>query len=114
MSQLRNHPKDDLYVQPYGMPPIEPGQLVGYRTRPGTTFGIVVSIDATNACVLWSREPRVVADTYLESGYVFAPYVPLIVTPTLLNDEPKGEMKFKYLKTRVSSSYYGSVRIGDL
>ena len=55
--------------------------------------------------------------SYLETGYVYAPYVPLIVTPTIFAPEdftPRKGVMTRYGKKMVRSDFYGTVTIQDL
>ena len=55
--------------------------------------------------------------SYLETGYVYAPYVPLIVTPTIFAPEdftPRKGVMTRYGKKTVRSDFYGTVTILDL
>lgn len=55
--------------------------------------------------------------SYLETGYVYAPYVPLIVTPTLFNAEdftPRKGVMTRYGKKMVRSDFYGTVTVLDM
>lgn len=54
---------------------------------------------------------------YLETGYVYAPYVPLIVTPTIFAPEdftPRKGVMTRYGKRMVRSDFYGTVTVLDL
>lgn len=54
---------------------------------------------------------------YLETGYVYAPYVPLIVTPTIFAPEdftPRKGVMTRYGKKMVRSDFYGIVTVLDL
>lgn len=55
--------------------------------------------------------------SYLDSGYVWAPYVPLQITPTFLDPNDftfrKG-MRTRYAKKLVRSEFYGQMRILNL
>lgn len=54
---------------------------------------------------------------YLETGYVYAPYVPLIVTPTIFAQEdftPRKGVMTRYGKKMVRSDFYGTVCVLDL
>lgn len=54
---------------------------------------------------------------YLETGYVYAPYVPLIVTPTIYAPEdftPRKGVMTRYGKKMVRSDFYGTVTVMDL
>jgi hypothetical protein len=55
--------------------------------------------------------------SYLETGYVYAPYVPLIVTPTIFAPEdftPRKGVMTRYGKKLVRSDFYGTVTIMDM
>lgn len=54
---------------------------------------------------------------YLETGYVYAPYVPLIVTPTIFAPEdftPRKGVMTRYGKKMVRSDFYGTITVLDL
>lgn len=54
---------------------------------------------------------------YLEVGYVYAPYVPLIVTPTMYAPEdgtPRKLMMTRYAKKMVRSDFFGRLTVMDL
>lgn len=55
--------------------------------------------------------------SYLETGYVYAPYVPLIVTPTLFAPEdftPRKGVMTRYGKKMVRTDFYGTVTVMDM
>ena len=55
--------------------------------------------------------------SYLETGYVYAPYVPLIVTPTIFQPEdftPRKGVMTRYGKKMVRGDFYGTVTVMDL
>jgi len=55
--------------------------------------------------------------TFLESGAVLCPYIPLIVSPLIYNPNTSTPNKFmmtRYAKTLLRSSYFGDVIIGGL
>lgn len=55
--------------------------------------------------------------SYLETGYVYAPYVPLIVTPTIFQPDdftPRKGVMTRYGKKMVRSDFYGTVTILDM
>ena len=52
--------------------------------------------------------------SYLETGYVYAPYVPLIVTPTIFAPEdftPRKGVMTRYGKKMVRNDFYGTVTV---
>lgn len=55
--------------------------------------------------------------SYLETGYVYSPYVPLIVTPTIFAPEdftPRKGVMTRYGKKMVRTDFYGTVTILDM
>jgi hypothetical protein len=55
--------------------------------------------------------------SYLETGYVYAPYVPLIVTPTIFAPEdftPRKGVMTRYGKKMVRSDFFGTVTVMDM
>ena len=55
--------------------------------------------------------------SYLETGYVYAPYVPLIVTPTIFQPDdftPRKGVMTRYGKKMVRSDFYGTVTCMDM
>jgi len=55
--------------------------------------------------------------SYLETGYVYAPYVPLIVTPTIFAPEdftPRKGVMTRYGKRMVRADFYGTVTVLDM
>ncbi len=55
--------------------------------------------------------------SFLETGYVYAPYVPLIVTPTIFAPEdftPRKGVMTRYAKKMVRSDFYGRVIIQNM
>jgi len=55
--------------------------------------------------------------SYLETGYVYAPYVPLIVTPTIFQPEdftPRKGVMTRYGKKMVRSDFYGTITVMDM
>jgi hypothetical protein len=55
--------------------------------------------------------------SYLETGYVYAPYVPLIVTPTIYAPEdfsPRRGVMTRYAKKCIRSDFYGTVVVTDM
>jgi hypothetical protein len=55
--------------------------------------------------------------SYLETGYVYAPYVPLIITPTIFAPEdftPRKGVMTRYGKKMVRSDFYGKVTVLDM
>lgn len=55
--------------------------------------------------------------SFLETGYVYAPYVPLIVTPTIYKYDdltPTKGVMTRYAKKLVRSDFYGTVTVLDM
>lgn len=55
--------------------------------------------------------------SYLETGFVYAPYVPLIVTPTIFAPEdfsPRKGVMTRYSQKMIRSDFYGTVTVLDM
>lgn len=56
-------------------------------------------------------------NSFLETGYVYAPYVPLIVTPTIFNPTdftPTKGVMTRYAKKMIRSDFYGKVIVKNM
>lgn len=56
-------------------------------------------------------------DSAMETGYVYAPYVPLVVTPTIYDPEtftPNRGAMTRYAKQMIRSDFYGTVTVMDM
>ena len=56
-------------------------------------------------------------NTFLESGYIYAPYVPLILTPVIYAQEdftPRKGVMTRYGKRMVRNDFYGTVTVLDM
>ena len=56
-------------------------------------------------------------DSLLDTGYIYAPYVPLQLTPVLYNPfnmAPVRAIMTRYAKKMVNNRYYGAVRVNGL
>lgn len=55
--------------------------------------------------------------SFLETGAVFAPYVPLIMTPLIYDPDtfqPRKGVMTRYAKQMVRAQFYGLIRIGGM
>jgi hypothetical protein len=55
--------------------------------------------------------------SFLESGYVYAPYVPLQISPTILDPEsgvPRKIVQTRYAQRMIKPDHYGLVVVTDL
>ena len=53
----------------------------------------------------------------LDTGYIYAPYIPLILTPTMTNPEnfaPVKGIATRYAKKVVNSRFFGGVKVDGL
>lgn len=53
----------------------------------------------------------------LDSGYIYAPYIPMQLTPTMYNPENAAPVKYiltRYAKKCVNNRYYGAVKVDGL
>ena len=67
---------------------IVPGGVYERRTHRGWTRGIIISVANNEVCVLLAEEQKhfvnINGDSFIDPGYVFAPYVPLQVSPSII------------------------------
>ena len=76
-------------------------------------FDIYVAADFLRNVILVGRK----GNSFLESGYVYAPYVPLQVTPTIFGQEdfvPRKGVMTRYAKKMVRPDMYGLVIVRGL
>lgn len=55
--------------------------------------------------------------SFLETGFVYAPYIPLLVTPTIFAPEdftPRRGVMTRYAKQMVRPEFYGTVKVFDI
>jgi hypothetical protein len=97
----------------------------GDVTKGSYAFG-VQKIGALNSRYKVYKNPYMLENTilmgfrgnqFLESGAVYAPYVPLIMTPLVYDPEtfvPRKGIMTRYAKKMVRSEFYGKVLVADL
>lgn len=55
--------------------------------------------------------------TYMGPGYIYAPYIPIFITPCVLINEPDFKSKKKpsrrYAKKKINSKYYGEIKFSS-
>lgn len=102
-----------------GDPPskLEPGMQV--KTPSAGGFGMIVAMTDDEVSVVWSTLPRAPYDqsSYIEAGYVYAPHVPMQVTPTIFSPEdfkPHKGVMTRYGKKAIRSDFYGTVSVLDI
>jgi len=70
--------------------------------------------------VHWLKEPEfpiIQGETFLEAGYVFAPYISVVRTQTIYdpNDfEPSERLLSRYARRVVNNRFYGTISINDI
>ena len=91
--------------------PLDPGSWVKDIDLGG--FGIIIAITDEQITILWSKEPVTTIEP--NPGFVFAPYVPLIVTPTILPPEDFKLTGFaRYSKKSICKEFFGDIDISDI
>lgn len=52
-------------------------------------------------------------DVELEPGYVYAPYIPLMITPPIQegNFAPRGQLTSRYARRMVNNNFYGTINV---
>lgn len=85
-------------------------------------FGLIIAVynDGEGVSVLWTTRPGWWNRGHLSSGYVFAPYVPLVSTPTIHQrdfDAAKARIFKKKLDAKgfkVNKDFFGTVKVKDI
>ena len=58
--------------------------------------------------------PIVKGQSFLEAGYIFAPYIPLQVTPNISEDfTPSREIMSRYATRVVNNRFYGTISVNE-
>lgn len=96
---------------------LAPGEWV--KTPQAGGMGMIVAMTDEEVSVLWSKLPRAPynSGSYIESGYVYAPHIPMQVTPTVFKPEdfaPRKGIMTRYAKSQVNLKYYGTITIKDI
>ena len=52
-------------------------------------------------------------NTFLEAGYVYAPYVPVFTTPEV-SCTPSEQIASRYSKKRINNNFYGTISVQNL
>lgn len=66
--------------------------------------------------VHWLEEPEypiIRGEQLLEPGYIFAPYIPLILEPEE-EFRPRRSLRSRYATTVVNNRFYGTISIGEI
>lgn len=56
-------------------------------------------------------------EQFLEPGYIFAPYIPVMVTPPIVSEnnyQPTRGLMSRYAKKTIDEKFYGTIRLTDL
>ncbi|KAA6337982.1 hypothetical protein EZS27_013980 [termite gut metagenome] len=65
----------------------------------------------------WSLIMGHKGDSLLDTGYVYAPYIPLAITPTMYNVNNMAPVKMlmtRYAKKLISNKFYGTIQVDNL
>jgi len=50
---------------------------------------------------------------YLEAGYVYAPYIPTVITPAIVTSRMTNGLLNRYTKKKINHDFYSAIRIGQ-
>ena len=121
------HPLEHAILPVYDLEPgkfLQPGDWVRHADWTDS-LGVLIANNEESLTVLWSRLPGPKqsiynnptgqgAQQYLDAGYVFAPYVPQLKTPTIFTPEdfaPRKGVMTRYGKKQINASFYGTVSV---
>jgi len=75
--------------------------------------GKVIRVDNENSTIDFGKI-SITGSTYLDTGYVFAPYIPAQLTPVISEFNsfvPKKTIQSRYAATKINTNYYGVVTL---
>lgn len=125
LTQLQTHGDFRAMWVSSGESPYGPMDMPNQSGNPHGQFGIYKTGRLSNKWMVYedpffSRDQMLIGlkgDYYLDAGYVWAPYIPLQVTPTFLDPNDfsfrKG-LRTRYAKKLLRSEYYGQLRVNNL
>jgi hypothetical protein len=69
----------------------------------------------------WLQEPEypiIRGEQLLEPGYVWAPYIPVLIPETIIEDSdefrPRRGLLSRYVRTTVNNRFYGTISVGEI
>jgi len=93
-----------------------PGDAICDTQDPLDTYGIIIAVlpkverQTPKVLVLWTRHLK--PDPMDTSGFVYASYIPLQVTPTIF--APEKGLFTRYAKKLLKPEWFGSIKIEDI
>tara|TARA_R110000803_G_scaffold13218_10_gene37342 strand:+ start:5516 stop:5767 length:252 start_codon:yes stop_codon:yes gene_type:complete len=61
-----------------------------------------------------NKLPYFSGPTYLDAGYIFVPYIPMITTEDVVSDyQPNNNVTSRYSTVMVDNRYYGTITASD-
>jgi hypothetical protein len=70
--------------------------------------------------VHWLKEPEypiIRGESFLEAGYIYAPYIPITTTQTIYDSNdftPSESIMSRYSRRVVDNRFYGTISVNDL
>ena len=63
-----------------------------------------------------NKSKLTIVGSFLEAGYIYAPYIPIMTEPTIHNPndfQPTEGIQSRYTTTVVNNRFYGEINVGD-
>jgi hypothetical protein len=78
--------------------------------------GKVIRIDNDDSSLDMTQFIAFKGESFLEAGYVYAPYIPVMATQTIVESSflPSEKIKSRYAMTQINSNLYSTITFGNL
>ena len=87
------------------------------KDRPWAKRGLLIEKDFSVLQKIARQIDNRYGGSILETGYVFAPYIPMQIVQPIINENdftPRKEMKSRYSNVQVNNNFYGTIQLKDI
>ena len=88
------------------------------KDRPWAKRGLLIEKDfSVLQKIARQIDNRLVGSSILETGYIFAPYIPMQIAPPIINENdftPRKEIKSRYSNVQVNNNFYATIQLSGL
>ena len=88
------------------------------KDRPWAKRGLLIEKDfSVLQKIARQIDNRLVGSSFLETGYIFAPYIPMQIAPPIVNENdftPREGIKSRYSNVQVNNNFYATIQLSGL
>ena len=88
------------------------------KDRPWAKRGLLIEKDfSVLQKIARQIDNRLVGSSILETGYIFAPYIPMQIAPPIINENdftPRKKIKSRYSNVQVNNNFYATIQLSGL